>query len=59
MIFRSDDPGRDFDLWDAYQTRQLRACPRCTKCGEYIQRDIDAQVDDLLCEDCFEEVRSA
>lgn len=55
MIFRSDDPGRDFDRWDAYQTRLLESCPRCAKCGEYIQDDGGVEIDDeLLCEECYE-----
>jgi formylmethanofuran dehydrogenase subunit E len=56
MIFRSDDPGRDFDRWDAYQTKQLQSCPRCSKCGDYIQDDSGRDSDDeLLCEYCFDQ----
>ena len=56
MIFRSDDPHRDFDRWDAYQDSLREMLPLCEHCGCYIEDEHCYVVDDeILCEDCMKE----
>lgn len=55
MIFRSDDPGVDFDRWDAYQMEQLDRLPCCADCGEPIQDDHYYWInDESICPSCLE-----
>ena len=54
-FFRSDDPGMDFDRWEAHQERQLARLPKCGICGEPIQDDHFYLINgDNVCPDCLE-----
>ena len=56
MFFRSDDPNRDFDRWEAHQERQLARLPRCAHCKERIQDEDCYEFDDgVICPDCVDE----
>lgn len=55
-FFYSDDPGRDFDRWDAEQERQRARLPVCEgkKCGKRIDEDDYYDIDgEILCEECM------
>ena len=39
MIFPSDDPGRDFDRWEAEQERFREELYGCDYCDETIEDD--------------------
>lgn len=56
MPFRTDDPVRDFERWDAEQERrrELHFLCRCSQCGEAVY-DYDDYYDfdgDKVHEDC-------
>ena len=54
-FFRSDDPGRDFDRWDAEQSKKLERLPKCGICGEPIQSEHYYEINgDNVCPDCLE-----
>lgn len=58
MIFRSDDPGADFDRWDAYQTKQLESLPCCADCGDPIQQEFAVYKDgEWFCDSCIDAYR--
>lgn len=38
-MFRTDDPGRDFAVYDREQSRMLERLPVCHDCGDPIQDD--------------------
>lgn len=52
-IFRSDDPSKDFDRWDAERENWLARRPICVRCNDPIQGqklwDING---DLYCRYC-------
>lgn len=53
-MYRTDDPDRDFDRWDAEQARALDKLPVCYECGEPIQDDFCYQInDEIICEECL------
>ena len=55
-MYRTDDPGRDFDAWEAEQERELEKLPVCSECGERILDDFCYQIyDEVLCEECLRE----
>ena len=52
MLFRTDDPEKDFDRWDAEQEAALEKLPKCVKCKEPIQDDHYFDVNgELYCEE--------
>ena len=56
MVFRTDDPGRDADNWNAYYERlqERHFLCRCSQCGEALY-DYDDYYDfdgDKVHEDC-------
>lgn len=54
MFFRSGDPLRDFDRYDAYQAQQEARLPVCDKCGKRIHDEIYFDINaEILCEDCM------
>lgn len=54
MPYISDDPIRDFELWDAEQSKQIEKLPKCRICNEPIQDDYLFEIDgELICEDCL------
>ena len=56
MVYRTDDPGRDFDAWEADQERELERLPVCSECGERILDDFLYEIyGELICEECLRE----
>lgn len=56
MLFISDDPHRDFDRYDAEQSRLIAMLPKCCECNEPIQDDFCYEINgELICEDCLNE----
>lgn len=53
-IFRSDDPNRDFDRWDAEQNRLREKLPVCDVCDQTIDSDYYHINGDNICADCME-----
>lgn len=52
--FRTDDPLRDFDRYDAAMAAREARLPQCEKCGEYIHDDVYFEIDnEILCEECM------
>ena len=55
-IFRSDDPNRDFDRWDAEREERLKELPECVICREPIQDEFYYELDGAnICPACLEE----
>ena len=55
MIFRSDDPLRDFDNWDAEQNKWLSKRPVCDECGEHIQDERAYYINgEWICPNCMD-----
>ena len=55
MFFRSDNPDRDFDRWEAHQERRLRHLPKCDYCGEPIQDEHYFEIhEEIICESCLD-----
>lgn len=55
-MFRSDDPGADFDRWDMEQERRRARLPVCEdkKCRKRIEDENYYEVDgEILCEKCM------
>ena len=56
MIFRTDNPIRDFEMHEAYQEEQLKKRPVCEHCGEPITDDYYYKIDDCrVCSDCLKD----
>ena len=56
MMFRTDDPIRDFERYDAYQVEELKKRPVCEVCGEPIVDDYYYDIfDQKVCSDCLKE----
>lgn len=56
MPYISDNPIRDFELWDAEQEKSIIKLPKCCECDEPIQDDYCYQFDgELICENCLKE----
>lgn len=54
-MFRSDDPGADFDRWDAYMESQRRELPRCDHCNRPIEDERYVNFDGFrVCPHCLE-----
>lgn len=57
-FFYSDDPVWDAERWIEAQERQLARFATCSRCGEYIQDEVDCLYDDdgsPICTECYEE----
>ena len=55
MRYRTDDPHKGFDRWDAEQTAKLEKLPVCSECGEPIQTEkCYVFKGELICPDCLE-----
>ena len=53
-MFRTDDPLRDFDRYDAEMAAREAMLPQCEVCGEHINDDIYFEIDgEILCEKCM------
>lgn len=53
-MFRSDNPIRDFERYDAEQQRKLDRLPKCAYCGEPIQDEYVFVINGkCLCEECL------
>ena len=56
-IFRSDDPDRDFEMWDAEQEAWLAERPVCADCDEPIQEDHCFEINgEYICPRCMEDL---
>lgn len=56
MIFRTDDPERDFAMHEAWQEEELKKRPVCEVCGEPIVDDHYYDMfDQKVCSDCLKE----
>ena len=54
-IFRSDDPGRDFDRWDDWKESFRKELPRCDKCHREIEDERYVEFDGFkVCGECLE-----
>ena len=54
-MLRTNDPYRDFEMYEAEKERWLRSQPVCSHCGEHIQDENCYVVnDEIICEDCME-----
>jgi hypothetical protein len=52
MLFRTDDPERDFLMDDARKEKELEKMPKCSHCGQPIQDDYLFDIDgELYCEE--------
>ena len=55
---KSDDPLRDFALWDDEQEEWLKKRPTCSVCGKKIQDDCYYEINhEFYCERCIEEYK--
>ena len=55
-MYRTDDPDRDFDAWEAEQAREMERLLICSECGERIMDDFCYQIyDEIICEECMNE----
>lgn len=53
MYFRTDDPLRDFDRYDAMMAAKEAKLPQCEECGEHISDDEYFVIEgEILCEKC-------
>ena len=56
MMYYSDDPGRDFDNWNADQEAGLERLPICSECEQPIQNEDCYEINgELVCPRCLEE----
>ena len=56
MSFRTDDPERDFERYDAEQEAELEKMPVCSYCCQPIQDEKLCEIEGTLyCMECFEE----
>ena len=54
MCFRTENPERDFDRWDAEQAIQLEMLPECCCCNEPIQQEDAVCInDEWFCDSCL------
>lgn len=57
MYFRSDDPLKDFQRYDALMAAREAQLPVCEKCGEPVDDDIYFEIDnEILCEKCMHDL---
>jgi len=55
VIFRTDDPIRDFHRWDAQQTKEEEKYPLCEMCGRRIYDDTYYRIfGNDICKSCVE-----
>lgn len=56
MIYRTDNPAKDFERHEAEQAKEQAKLPRCAECGEPIQDDHCYEINgELICPDCLRE----
>ena len=56
MSYYSDNPGLDFDRWNADQEAELARLPRCSECEQPIQDEDCFEFNgELICPRCLEE----
>ena len=54
-MFRTDDPGRDFDRWDAWKESLRKELPRCDHCHREIEDERYVEFDGFkVCSECLE-----
>ena len=59
-MFYSDDPLRDFAMYEEEQDRYLKQLPVCSDCGEHIQEDYCYEINgEYICEECMKSYRKA
>lgn len=50
----TDDPGADYDRYDAQRQRELDRLPKCSECGNPIQEEECWEFNNkLICEECL------
>lgn len=55
---RSDDPLRDFALWDDDQEEKLNKRPICYMCGKHVQDDCFFEIEhEIYCEHCINDCK--
>lgn len=53
-MYYSNDPVRDFERYDAEQTREIESLPVCEYCDQHIQDDYAFRInDEIICERCL------
>ncbi len=54
--FRTDDPLRDFDRYDAAMAAREAKLPCCERCGKPINDDFYYEIgNEILCENCMKD----
>lgn len=54
-VYRSDDPGADFDRWEAERARLMEELPVCDYCYETIEDDHWYDINgDNICQECLD-----
>lgn len=54
-MYRTDDPYKDFDRYDAEQEMALAKLPRCSECDEPIQTEKCYEINgEIICPECLE-----
>ena len=54
-MYRTDDPDRDYDAWEAEQARERERLPICSECGNRIMDDFCYVInDEIICSDCLD-----
>lgn len=57
-MYRTDDPLKDFDRYDAEQERRIEKLPRCSQCDSPIQDDYAYYINgEWICDECLEQFR--
>ena len=54
-MYRTDDPHRDFDRYDAECAKYEARLPHCEYCGEAIHERYYVINDEIICEECLEQ----
>ena len=58
MGFYTDNPLRDFAMYDSDQQKQLENLPKCSLCDEPIQQEDVVQFHgEYICDDCLDDLR--
>ena len=53
-MYKTDDPDRDYDAWEAEQAREMERLPICGDCGKRITDDfLYVLYDETICEECL------
>ena len=54
-MYKTDDPARDFLVYDAEQAHEAAKLPACADCGEPVQDDHYFEInDECICPPCLD-----